>query len=67
MSEQYAIHTKGSVHTIHGNFRLMEQLAVSLPDAYLGEGCLILDDSAIESGDWHFIISCLKIGTPVSH
>ena len=66
MSE-YAIHTKGSVHTVHGNFGLMEALAASLPDAYLGEGCLILDDPAIEEGDWHFIISCLKIGTPVSY
>lgn len=66
MSE-YAIHTSGSVHTIHGNFRLMEALSAALPESYLGEGCLILDDPAIEEGDWHFIISCLKIGTPVSY
>jgi hypothetical protein len=64
---EYAIHTKGSVHTIHGNFGLMSQLAESLPDAYLGEGCLILDDESVDSGDWHFIISCVKIGTPVSY
>ena len=66
MSE-YSIHTKGSVHTLHGNFGLMEKLAQVLPDAYLGEGCLILDDYSVETGDWHFLISCIKIGTPVSH
>jgi hypothetical protein len=66
MTEEYSIHIKGDTHTIHGNFKLMENLAASLPESYLGEGCLIIEDPLIDSGDWHFIISCVKIGTPVS-